>query len=61
MGINVGKNYGAWKNVGGSFDDLRVQNGLVTKKKNKYSFSKRSRIYTDQYSGYLHGVRRYHV
>lgn len=39
MGINVGKNYGAWKNVGGSFDDLRVQNGLVTKKKNKYSFS----------------------
>ncbi|MCX2495518.1 AraC family transcriptional regulator [Pedobacter sp. PF22-3] len=39
MGINVGKNYGAWKNVGGNFDDLRVQNGLVTEKREKYSFS----------------------
>lgn len=39
MGINVGKNYGAWKKVGGSFDDLPVRGGLVTKRKEKHSFS----------------------
>jgi hypothetical protein len=39
MGINVGKDYGAWKKVGGSFDDLPVRGGLVTERKEKYSFS----------------------
>ncbi|WP_293305292.1 helix-turn-helix domain-containing protein [Pedobacter sp. UBA5917] len=39
MGINVGKDYGAWKKVGGSFDDLPVKDGLVTERKEKHNFS----------------------
>ncbi|QNK62554.1 helix-turn-helix transcriptional regulator [Pedobacter sp. PAMC26386] len=39
MGINVGKDYGAWKTVGGSFDDFPVQKRLITERKEKYSFS----------------------
>ena len=39
MGINVGKDYGAWKKVGGSFGDLPARGGLVTERKEKYSFS----------------------
>lgn len=39
MGINVGKDYGAWKKVGGSFDDLPAKDGLVTERKEKHNFS----------------------
>ncbi|WP_316823768.1 AraC family transcriptional regulator [Pedobacter miscanthi] len=39
MGINVGKDYGAWKKVGGSFNDLPGRGGLVTERKEKYNFS----------------------
>ena len=39
MGINVGKDYGAWKNVGGGFDDVPVKSALVTERKEKYNFS----------------------
>ncbi|KQM76334.1 hypothetical protein ASE74_20020 [Pedobacter sp. Leaf216] len=39
MGINVGKDYGSWKKVGGSFDDFPVEEQLVTERKEKYSFS----------------------
>lgn len=39
MGINVGKNYGVWKKVGGRFDSFPVQDGLVTERKETYNFS----------------------
>jgi len=39
MGINVGKDYGSWKKVGGSFDEFPVKEQLVTERKEKYSFS----------------------
>jgi len=39
MGINVGKDYGSWKKVGGSFDEFPVEEQLVTQRKEKYSFS----------------------
>jgi len=39
MGINVGKDYGSWKKVGGSFDEFPVEKKLVTERKEKYSFS----------------------
>jgi AraC family transcriptional activator of pyochelin receptor len=39
MGINVGKDYGSWKKVGGSFDEFQVKEQLVTERKEKYSFS----------------------
>lgn len=39
MGINVGKNYGAWKKVGGRFDSVPVKGGLVTERKETYNFS----------------------
>lgn len=39
MGINVGKDYGRWKKVGGRFEQLSMQGNLVTESREKYSFS----------------------
>lgn len=39
MGINVGKSYGSWKNVGGRFEQLPIQGNQVTESREKYSFS----------------------
>jgi AraC family transcriptional activator of pyochelin receptor len=39
MGINVGKDYGSWKKVGGGFDEFPVQGQLITERRQKYSFS----------------------
>ncbi|MDN5285020.1 MAG: hypothetical protein JWR38_1294 [Mucilaginibacter sp.] len=39
MGINVGKDYGTWKKVGGSFEHFHRHEHLVIEKKEKYSFS----------------------
>nr|WP_067055857.1 AraC family transcriptional regulator [Mucilaginibacter sp. L294] len=39
MGINVGKNYGVWKEVGGSFNQFPNQGELVKESRDKYNFS----------------------
>ena len=39
MGINVGKDYGAWKNVGGSFEQFPDQKQFIKESRDKYSFS----------------------
>ncbi|MBB6110267.1 AraC-type DNA-binding protein [Mucilaginibacter lappiensis] len=39
MGINVSKNYGTWKKVGGSFEHFPMREHLVIERKEKYSFS----------------------
>jgi len=39
MGINVGKDYGSWKKVGGRFEQVPLQGNLVTEKREKYNFS----------------------
>jgi AraC family transcriptional activator of pyochelin receptor len=39
MAINVGKNYGAWKKVGGDFGELPDQARVIKESINKYAFS----------------------
>lgn len=39
MGINIGKNYGAWKKVGGQFEEFPIKEQLVKERREKCSFS----------------------
>lgn len=39
MGINVGKDYGTWKNVGGRFEQFSDQKQLLKESRDRYSFS----------------------
>ncbi|MCX2429450.1 MULTISPECIES: AraC family transcriptional regulator [unclassified Pedobacter] len=39
MGINVGKDYGAWKNVGGRFEQFPDEKQVIKERRNQYSFS----------------------
>lgn len=39
MGINVGKDYGRWNNVGGSFEQFPDQKQFIKESKNQYHFS----------------------
>ncbi|HWW41808.1 AraC family transcriptional regulator [Pedobacter sp.] len=39
MGINIGKDYGTWKEVGGRFEQFPMKEQLVTERRDKCSFS----------------------
>ncbi|MDQ0640985.1 AraC family transcriptional activator of pyochelin receptor [Pedobacter sp. W3I1] len=39
MAINVGKDYGAWKKVGGELEELPLQSRVIKESSNKYAFS----------------------